>query len=114
MCRGKPIWCTRWAVALSESSDCPNLCDASFAPGGGLSRSSIIVLLVNQQSNRASLLVWQSRRQTLTALSAPEAEVVALSEALMPAVVIHEACRDIGLEIDLTHKFSSLLRLTAR
>ena len=28
----------------------------------------------------ANLLLWQSRRQTLTALSAPEAEVVALSE----------------------------------
>ena len=74
-------------------------CDASFAPGGGRSRSSILVLLVDQQTNRASLLLWQSRRQTLTALSAPEAEVVALSEALMPAVVIHESCRDIGLEV---------------
>ena len=67
-------------------------CGASFAPG-------ILVLLVDQQTNRASLLLWQSRRQTLTALSAPEAEVVALSEALMPAVVIHESCRDIGLEV---------------
>ena len=59
-------------------------CDASFAPGGGRSRSGILVLLVDQKTNRASLLLWQSRRQTLTALSAPEAEVVALSEALMP------------------------------
>ena len=40
-----------------------------------------------------------SRRQTLTALSAPEAEVVALAEALMPAVVIHESCCDIGLQV---------------
>ena len=56
-------------------------CDASFAPGGGRSRSGILVLLVDQVTNRASLLLWQSRRQTLTALSAPEAEVVALSEA---------------------------------
>ena len=77
-------------------------CDASFAPGGGRSRSGILVLLVDQQTNRASLLLWQSRRQTLTALSAPEAEVVALSEALMPAVVIHESCRDIGLEVGLS------------
>ena len=71
-------------------------CDASFAPGGGRSRSGILVLLVDQQTNRASLLLWQSRRQTLTALSAPEAEVVALSKALVPAVVIHESCCDIG------------------
>ena len=31
----------------------------------------------------------------------PEAEVVALSEALMPAVVIRESCCDIGLEVGL-------------
>ena len=30
-------------------------CDASFAPGGGRSRSGILVLLVNQEINRASL-----------------------------------------------------------
>ena len=51
-------------------------CDASFAPGGGRSRSGILVLLVDQQTNRASLLLWQSRRQTLTALSAPEADCI--------------------------------------
>ena len=68
-------------------------CDASFDPGGGRSRTGILVLLVDQKTNRASALLWQSRRQTLTALSAPEAEVVALSEALMPAIIIHESCR---------------------
>ena len=57
------------------------------------------MLLVDEVSNRASLLLWQFRRQTLTALSAPEAEVVALKEALMPAIVIHESCCDIGLEV---------------
>ena len=77
-------------------------CDASFAPRGGRRRSGILVLLVDQRTNRASLLLWQSRRQTLTALSAPEAEVVGLSGALMPAVVIHEACRDIGIEVGLS------------
>ena len=43
-----------------------------------------------------------SRRQTLTAISAPEAEVVALSEALIPSVVIHDACCDIGLIAGVT------------
>ena len=42
------------------------------------------------------------KRQTLTALSAPEAEVIALSEALTPAVIIHESRRDIGLEVGLS------------
>ena len=81
----------------SSAQDGPLPC-----PRGGRSRSGILVLLVDQRTNRASLLLWQSRRQTLTALSAPEAEVVALSEALMPAVIIHESCRDIGLEVGLS------------
>ena len=79
-------------------------CDASFATGGGRSQSGILVLLVDEATNRASLLLWQPRRQTLTALSAPEAEAVALSEALMPAVVIHESCCAIGLEVGQSPK----------
>ena len=74
--------------AWQSSLKIQTYCDASFAPGGGRSRSGIFVLLVDEISNRATLLLWQSLRQTLTALSAPEAEVVSLSEALMPAVVI--------------------------
>ena len=42
----------------------------------------MLVLLVDEVTNRAPLLLWQSRRQTLTALSAPEAEVVALQKRL--------------------------------
>ena len=89
-------------------------CDASFAPGGGRSRTGILVLLVDQKTNRASALLWQSRRQTLTALSAPEAEVVALSEALMPAIIIHESCRNIGLEVGLSPDVLFVSRLTAK
>ena len=59
----------------------PN-CDASFALGGGKSRSGILILLVDEATSRVSWVSWQSRRQTLIALSAPEAEAVALSEAL--------------------------------
>ena len=84
--------------------------NASFAPGGGRSRSSILVLLVDEVTNRASLLLWQSRRQTLTALSAPEAEVVALSEALMPALMIHESCSDIGLEVGQSPKILFMVK----
>ena len=58
-------------------------CDASFAPGGGRSRSGILVLLVDEVTNRASLLLWQSRRQTLT---------------------VHESCCDIGLEVGQSPK----------
>ena len=86
-------------LSCSSSLKVQTYCDASCAPGGGRSRSGILVLLVDQKTNRASALLWQSRRQTLTALSAPEAEVVALSEALMPAIIVHESCRDVGLEV---------------
>ena len=107
VCLWKYLWTTKdHAVCALPSPDAGSspltvqtYCDASFAPGGGRSRSGILVLLVYQMTNRASALLWQSRRQTLTALSAPEAEVVALSEALMPAIIIHESCRDIGLEV---------------
>ena len=70
-------------------------CDASLAPGDGRSRSGVLVSMVDETINRASLILWQSRRQTLTAVSALEAEVVALSEALAPSAVIHDACLDI-------------------
>ena len=64
----------------SSSLKIQTYCDASFALGGGRSQSGILVSLVDEISNCASLLLWQSRRQTLAALSAPEAEVVALSK----------------------------------
>ena len=88
-------WCAASLPTRSKLEEhyLSNHCDASFAPGGGRSRSGILVLLVDQRP------IGQSRRQTLTALSAPEAEVVALSEALMPAIIIHESCRNIGLEV---------------
>ena len=63
---------------------------------GGRSRSGILILVVDEAVNGASLILWQSRRQTGAALSIPEAEVLALSEALTPSVVIHDACKDIG------------------
>ena len=52
-----------------------------------------------RQKNPRLPLSNAKRRQTLTALSAPEAEVVALSEALAPSVDIHDACRDVGLAV---------------
>ena len=85
-----------------ESVKIQMYCAASFAPGGRRSRSDILTLLVDQVINRASLILWQSRRQTLIALSAPDVEVVALSEALMPSVIIHDACSDIGLSAGVT------------
>ena len=76
-------------------------CDASFASRGGRSRSGILILLVDEAANRASLILWQSRRQTSQHFL-HQAEVVALSKALMPSVVIHGACKDIGLSASVS------------
>ena len=59
-CRGGP-------QTGSSSLKRQTYCDASFARGGGRSRSSIHVLMVDETINRASLILWQSMRQTLTA-----------------------------------------------
>ena len=65
-----------------------------------------------------SLCCWGMRfltvRHYCCALSAPEAEVVALSEALMPAVVIYESCFDIGLEVGQCPRTSLLSNLTVK
>ena len=55
--------------------------------------------MINRKINRALSFFWQSRTQILMALCAPETKMVALSELLMLAIMIHEFCRDIGLEI---------------
>eukprot|EP00971_Amphidinium_carterae_P349442 6491020-Amphidinium_carterae.1 len=72
-------------------------CDASFAHNGGRSRSGCSIYLVLPSSlgegPQHVLLSWSSRRQTLTAASAPEAEVAALAESLMPGIVLQDACR---------------------
>ena len=54
--------------------------DASFATSGGRSRSGFLVCLVVAETGEYSVLQWSSRRQTITAYSAPEAEIVAMSE----------------------------------
>ena len=51
-----------------------------FAPSGGRSKSGILILFVDDTNGKAFLILWQSRRQTLTAFAAPEAEVVASSD----------------------------------
>ena len=66
--------------------------------------------LVNETNGRASLILWHSRGQTLTALSAPEEQVVAASEALMPSVVIHDACRDVGFAVGYTPEVKFVIK----
>ena len=54
--------------------------DASFASGGGRSRSGLAMYLVNPTNGKESIIQWASRRQTSMATSAPEAEVSAMAE----------------------------------
>ena len=74
-----------------------------FAPGGRPEAAQVIlVLLVDQVTNRASALLWQSRRQTLTALSLLRRQKLFCVVGGTYANNIHESCRDIGLEEGLS------------
>eukprot|EP00971_Amphidinium_carterae_P307262 6106172-Amphidinium_carterae.2 len=75
--------------------------DASFAGGGGRSRSGCSIYLMLPcslgEGPQHILLQWSSRRQTLIANSAPEAEtgkIAAIAEAMMPGIVVQDACRN--------------------
>ena len=61
--------------------------DASFATSQGRSRSGYMICLVHPKTGNYSVLQWSSRRQTITAYSAPQAEIVAMSEGVMTALL---------------------------
>ena len=63
--------------------------DASFSPEGGRSRTGIAISL-----NR-SLLYWRSCRQQLTAWSATEAELEAMTEALCVALKLKHTLEEV-------------------
>ena len=50
--------------------------DASFATSQGRSTSGYMICLVHPETGNYSVLQWSSRRQTITAYSAPEAEII--------------------------------------
>ena len=65
--------------------------DASFSVSGGRSRSGFLVFLVKPATGNHSVLQWSSRRQTITAYSAPEAEIVAMSDGIMTSILTYDA-----------------------
>ena len=71
--------------------------DASFASGGGRSRSGLAMYLVNPLSGKESLIQWTSRRQTSMATSAPEAEVSAMAEGYAASIFLFDTLSEIGL-----------------
>ena len=76
--------------------------DASFATSQGRSRSGYMVCLVHPETGRYSVLQWSSRRQTITAYSAPEAEIVAMSEGVMTALLTYDALTFLGVSAGIT------------
>ena len=60
--------------------------DASFSTSEGRSKSGFLICLVE----------WSSRRQTITAYSAPEAEIVGMSEAVMTSLLTYDAAEFLG------------------
>ena len=71
-----------------------------------------MILLVEEESDVVALLLRQSRRQTLSALCAPEADVVAISDFLMSSVIEQDACRDIESSLGPSHKTDSQVALS--
>ena len=71
--------------------------DASFASGGGRSRSGLAMCLVNPLSGKESIIQWASRRQTSMATSAPEAEVSAMAEGFAASIFLFDTLSEIGL-----------------
>ena len=71
--------------------------DASFSTSGGRSRSGFLVCLVVPETGEYSVLQWSSRRQTITAYSAPEAEIVAMSEGIMTSILTYDAAEFLGV-----------------
>ena len=71
--------------------------DASFATSGGRSRSGFLVCMVHPETGEYSVLQWSSRRQTITAYSAPEAEIVAMSEGIMTSILTYDAAEFLGV-----------------
>ena len=76
--------------------------DASFATSQGRSRSGYMVCLVHPGTGKYSVLQWSSRRQTITAYSAPEAEIVAMSEGVMTALLTYDALTFLGVSTGIT------------
>ena len=71
--------------------------DASFASGGGRSRSGLAMYLVNPVKGTESLIQWASRRQTSMATSAPEAEVSAMAEGYAASIFLFDTLSELGL-----------------
>ena len=71
--------------------------DASFSTSRGRSRSGFLVCLVVPETGEYSVLQWSSRRQTITAYSAPEAEIVAMSEGIMTSILTYDAAEFLGV-----------------
>ena len=84
--------------------------DASFATSQGRSRSGYMVCLVHPGTGEYSVLQWSSRRQTITAYSAPEAEIVAMSEGVMTALLTYDALTFLGVSTGITPQLKIPMR----
>ena len=84
--------------------------DASFATSQGRSRSVFLICLVVPGTGEYSVLQRFSRRQTITAYSAPEAEIVALSEGVMTSLLKYDAAEFLGVSAGVSPQLKIRLR----
>ena len=61
-----------------------------------------MICLVHPETGNYSVLQWSSKRQTITAYSAPEAEIVAMSEGVMTALLTYDALTFLGVSAGVT------------
>jgi hypothetical protein len=86
-------------IRLTKSGD--NECircftDASWAPGNGRSQSGIIVCMGDTP------LVWKSSKQSLTALSSAEAELIAVTQGFQYAMGVEAVMACMGWDLPVT------------
>ena len=84
--------------------------DTSFSTSGGRSRSGSLICLVVPGTGEHSVLQWSSRRQTITAYSAPKAEIVAMSEGIMTSLLTYDAAEFLGVSEGVSPQLKIRLR----
>ena len=70
--------------------------DASWAPGNGRSQSGVVVCMGDTP------LMWKSSKQSLTALSSAEAELIALTQGYQYAMGVEAVMACVGLDMKVT------------
>ena len=62
----------------------------------------MLICLASPERREYSVLQWCSRRQAITAYSAPEAEIVAMSEGIMSSLCKYDPAQFLGVRVGVS------------